>query len=136
MEAPPPPEYETCQDYWDASSDAMRELSYKVAYGLVGILACALIGHTLVHVGFGTATERMNKRVRDASFQNLVRQEVAYFDMRPVALITSELSDDAAMIHAFSGEPIRTLFMNLASVMVGLIVAFIYMWYVWLWIVC
>lgn len=130
MEAPPPPEYETCQEYWDASSEEMRELSFKVAYGLLGIMACALIGHTLVHVGFGTATERMNKRVRDVSFCNLVRQEVAYFDMKPVAVITSELSEDAAMIHAFSGEPIRTFVMNVASVVVGLVVSFIYMWYV------
>jgi ATP-binding cassette subfamily B (MDR/TAP) protein 1 len=130
MEAPPPVPFETCQEYWDSSSQDMRELSFKVAYGLVGILAIALIGHTLVHVGFGTATERMNKRVRDASFGNLVRQEVAYFDVRPVAVITSELSDDAAMIHAFSGEPIRTLVMNLASVFVGVVVSFVYMWYV------
>lgn len=130
MATPPPSPYESCQQYWDAVSEDMRELSFKVTYGLVGIIAAAMIGHTLVHVGFGTATERMNKRVRDASFGNLVRQEVAYFDLRPVAVITSELSDDAAMIHAFSGEPIRTLVMNLASVLVGVVVSFVFMWYV------
>jgi ATP-binding cassette subfamily B (MDR/TAP) protein 1 len=130
MGVPPPVPFETCQEYWDSSSQDMRELSFNVAFGLGLILAFALVGHTLVHVGFGTANERMNKRVRDATFANLVRQEVAYFDVRPVAVIASELSYDAAIIHALSGEPIRTLVMSLASVLVGLIVSFIYMWYV------
>merc|ERR1711862_25032 len=88
----------------------------------------SLIGNILVYYGFGIATERMNKRVRDSSFKSLVRQEVAYFDTRPVSAITSQLSDDAALIHSFSGEPIRTLVMNLASVLVGLVVAFVFMW--------
>ena len=91
-------------------------------------MVASLVGNTLVFYGFGNATERMNKRVRDASFKNLVRQEVAYFDTRPVSTITSQLSEDAAMIHSFSGEPIRTLVMNSASVLVGLVVSFVYMW--------
>jgi ABC-type multidrug transport system fused ATPase/permease subunit len=106
----------------------MRELSFFITYIYIALMVAALIGNTLVFYGFGTATERMNKRVRNATFKNLIRQEVAYFDMRPVSAITSQLSDDAAMIHSFSGEPIRTLVMTLASVLVGLVVSFIYMW--------
>lgn len=82
----------------------------------------------LLFYGFGYASERMNKRVRDAAFTSLVRQEVAYFDVRSVGAITSELQEDTAMIHAFSGQPIRTLIMNLASVLVGVIISFVYMW--------
>ena len=124
----PPPAFTTCQEYWDDTRDNMRELSFQISYVYVGLMVAALVGNTLVFYGFGNATERMNKRVRDASFKNLVRQEVAYFDTRPVSIITSQLSDDAAMIHAFSGEPIRSLVMNLASVLVGLLVSFVYMW--------
>ena len=79
------------------------------------------------------ATERMNKRVRDAAFKNLVVQEIGWFDVRTVGSITTQLSDDAALIHSFSGEPIRTMVMNLASVAVGLIVSFTFMWYVKSW---
>jgi ATP-binding cassette subfamily B (MDR/TAP) protein 1 len=124
----PPEGFDSCQAYWGATADDMRELSFLVTYGLIAIVFSAVVGHTLVHYGFGTAVERMNKRVRDASFKNLIRQEIAWFDVRPVGTITTQLSDDAALIHSFSGEPIRTLVMNLSSVAVGLIVSFFFMW--------
>lgn len=122
------PEFQTCQEYWDDAADYMRDLSFKISYGLYASMATALIGNMLMFWGFGTASERMNKRVRDAAFSNLIRQEVSYFDVRPVGVITTQLSDDAALIHAFSGQPIRMLVMNLSSVVVGMIVAFVYMW--------
>lgn len=122
------PEFENCQDYWDDAADFMQDLSFKVFYGLCGVIAASIIGNVLLHYGFGTATERMNKRVRDSAFKNLIRQEVAWFDVRPVGTLTTQLSDDAAMIHSFSGQPIRMLIMNISSVVVGLVVSFIYMW--------
>jgi len=122
------PEFETCQEYWDDAAEFMKDLSMKVFYGLLGIMASSLIGNILMFYGFGTATERMNKRVRDAAFGNLIRQEVSYFDVRSVGTITTQLSDDAALIHTFSGQPIRMLVMSLSSVLVGVIVAFVYMW--------
>lgn len=42
--------------------------------------------------------------------------------------LTSELEDDAARIHAFSGEPIRSLLVALSSVITGLVVSFAFMW--------
>jgi len=125
---PPPPPFSTCEEFWNSEADSMEELSYKVSYGLLGLVFTSLIGHTLVHYGFGTAVERMNKRVRDAAFKSLVRQEVAYFDVRPVSSLTTHLSDDAAMIHSFSGEPLRQVILNLSSIFVGLVVSFVYMW--------
>ena len=62
------------------------------------------------------------------TFTALVRQEVAWYDVRSVGQITSQLSDDAAMIHSFSGEPIRTITISLASVGCGLVVSFYFMW--------
>lgn len=74
------------------------------------------------------ASERLNKRVRDSTFAALVRQEMAFFDKRSVGTLTSELEDDAARIHAFSGEPIRSLLVALSSVITGLAVSFVFMW--------
>lgn len=120
--------YDTCQEYWDASADSMRETSFRVAFGYIGTIAAAMIGNMLLFHGFNIASERMNKRVRDAAFASLVRQEVTFFDLHPVADLASRLEDDAALLKAFSGEPIRTIVMNTASVVVGLIVSLIYMW--------
>jgi ATP-binding cassette subfamily B (MDR/TAP) protein 1 len=106
----------------------MRESSFKVAAGCLSVMLTVVIGYVLLFYGFGTASERMNKRVRDAAFESLVRQEIGWFDLRPAALITSELQYDAALIHSFSGEPIRTVIMTLASLLVGVIISFIFMW--------
>lgn len=123
-----PEPFSSCQDYWDSVADDMRDLAGKVAWGGFGIVLSSLFGNMLLFYGFGTASEKMNKRVRDAAFLSLIRQEVGFFDLRPVGTITSQLQEDAALIHSFSGEPIRTLVMNLSSVLVGLIVSFVYMW--------
>jgi ATP-binding cassette subfamily B (MDR/TAP) protein 1 len=117
-----------CQDYWDFTAEEMKELSLKTIYLLIGLIFCSMTGSIIMFYAFGTATERINKRVRDRAFQALIRQEVAWYDVRSVGQITSQLSDDAAMIHSFSGEPIRTFVMTLASVGAGLIVSFYFMW--------
>jgi ATP-binding cassette subfamily B (MDR/TAP) protein 1 len=106
----------------------MQDLSFKTIYLLIALMACSMFGSIMMYQGFGTATERINKRVRDQTFRALVRQEVSYFDVRPVGQICSQLSDDAAMIHSFSGEPIRTFVMTIASVGAGLVVSFYFMW--------
>lgn len=117
-----------CQEYWDDKADEMKQLAADVAWGSVGTIGACMIGYVVLFYGFGTATERMNKRVRDAAYKSLIRQEIAFFDTRPAGKFTSELQDDAALIHSFSGEPIRTLVINVASVVVGLVIGFVYMW--------
>jgi ATP-binding cassette, subfamily B (MDR/TAP), member 1 len=133
---PPLPEEETfteCDDYWMSMADIMRDKSIKLSFGYLALIACALVGYYTLYWGFGVATERMNRRVREAAFSSLVRQEVAWFDVRSPGTITSRLSDDAAMLHAYSGEPIRSLVAALSSVLVGVVLSFVFMWYV---IVC
>jgi len=117
-----------CQDIYDGIAADMRETSWKVAVACVGVIVIQAIGFVLLYYGFGTASERMNKRVRDAAFTSLIRQEIGYFDLHPAAILTTQLQDDAAMIHSFSGEPIRTLVMTLASLLVGVVISFVFMW--------
>ena len=109
-------------------ANEMRESSFMVAVGCAVVIVTVVIGYVLLFYGFGTASERMNKRVRDAAFKALVRQEIGWFDLRPVGQITSELQDDAAMIHSFTGEPIRTVIMTFASLLVGVVISFVFMW--------
>lgn len=123
-----PDDYPTCQEYWNAVADDMQSLSINIIWLLIGLICCTLVGCVIMYKAFGMATERINKRVRDETFRALVRQEVAWFDVRSVGEVTSQLSDDAAMIHSFSGEPIRTFVMTIASVGVGLVTSFVFMW--------
>jgi len=118
----------SCGSYYDCVSNDMRRMSFEIAGYWTVIIAACLIGNILVFKGFGTATERINKRMRDMTFSALMRQEVAFFDKRSVGSITSQLQDDVAFIFAFSGEPIRTLVINLASVVTGLTISMYFMW--------
>jgi ATP-binding cassette subfamily B (MDR/TAP) protein 1 len=117
-----------CDDYWNSIADDMQDRSLQIFYAFLGVIAATLMGSTLLFWGFGVASERMNKRVRDSAFTSLPRQEIAWFDLRSPGTITSHLAEDAALLHAFSGEPIRTLVLNLSSVLIGVIVSFVYMW--------
>lgn len=121
-------EFDTCPDYWNSIALDMEYRSYDVFYGFLFILFLTVTGFWLVFWGFGNASQRLNKRVRDAAFQSLLCQEVGWFDLQSTGELASQLSDDAAMMHAFCGEPIRTLLLNMSSVAVGLFVSFFFMW--------
>jgi ATP-binding cassette subfamily B (MDR/TAP) protein 1 len=120
--------YNSCQEYFDHEADWIRDYSYKITYAWLGLIASTMIGNVLLFYGFGTATERMNKRVRDSIFTALMRQDISYYDTHSVGKLSTQIEDDAAMIHSFSGEPIRTFVMSVASVVVGLIISFSLMW--------
>ena len=117
-----------CDAYWQYIADDMQDQSLAIFYGMCGILVATLLGNCWLFWGFGVASERMNRRVRNSAFSSLVRQEIAWFDLRSPSVIASQLADDAALLHAFAGEPIRTLILNVASVLVGVAVSFYYMW--------
>lgn len=118
----------SCDDYFIFKADDMKNLSFNISYAWVATGIATFIGYILLYFGFGYSAERMNKRTRDAAFRSLIRQEVAYFDNQIVGNIASRIEEDAAMIHSFSGEPLRTFFVNISSVFIGIIVCFVYMW--------
>ncbi|KAL7540881.1 hypothetical protein ACHAXR_010450 [Thalassiosira sp. AJA248-18] len=120
--------YETCQEYYSSTANTMQKMSFDIALYWVGIIAACFVGNLLVFYSFGHATERINRRIRDMTFSSLMCQEVAFFDKRSVGSITSQLQDDASFIFAFSGEPVRSLVINLSSVLIGLTISMIYMW--------
>merc|ERR1712232_1248613 len=120
--------FETCEEYIDDVADDMKEMSLQLGIWWAVVAVACVVGNLVLFWGFGRASERLNKRVRDSAFSALIRQEVAFFDKRSVGAITSELQDDAAKIHAFSGEPVRSALMALSSAFVGVLISFIFMW--------
>jgi len=124
-----PEDFPTCEAYWDDVADDMRKTSFQVAvyWVILGVVGC-LLGNILIFKGFGEASERLNKRVRDSAFKALLRQEVSFFDKRSVGTITSELQDDTGRIQAFSGEPVRAIIMAISSIVIGVTLSFFFMW--------
>jgi len=121
-------DFRTCQEQWDLVAEDMYAISVKIAGGLVGVMCSAVVGHSLVWYGFGTASERLNKKVRDAVFKNLLRQEVAWFDTQSVDNLASRVADDTALLNTFCGSPVRMTVMNISSVLVGIATSFFFMW--------
>lgn len=74
-----PSEFETCEDYWHVFANDMQQRSFEVAWHWAILVAASIFGTVLSVWSFGMASERLNKRVRDASFEALMRQEIAYF---------------------------------------------------------
>lgn len=120
--------FKSCEDYFDNEAEWIRGYSYNITYAWLGLIASSMIGNVLLYYGFGTATERMNKRVRDAIFVALMKQDVEYYDNHSVGRLSTQIEEDASMIHSFSGEPIRTFVMSISSIVVGLIISFSLMW--------
>jgi ATP-binding cassette subfamily B (MDR/TAP) protein 1 len=119
----------SCQEYFDEEAESMQQRSFEVAgYWVILCVVGCLMGNMVTFYGFGTASERLSKRIRDASFLALMRQEPAFFDMRSVGSITSQLQDDAARIQAFSGEPVRSFIIAMASIITGIVLSLYYMW--------
>jgi ATP-binding cassette subfamily B (MDR/TAP) protein 1 len=125
---PLPNNYSTCNDYWNHEADYLRQFSFEVSYAWTAIIVSCVVGNILLFYGFGAATERMNKRIRDSIFVALMRQDLAYYDTHSISKLSTKLEDDAAMMHSFSGEPIRQLTMTVSSLAVGLVLSFYYMW--------
>jgi len=117
-----------CDEYWNSEADYMRKRSYALTGLWVAIIVVNAVGNILLYWGFGHASERMSRRVRDAAFQSLVRQDVSFFDKRKVGKITSELQEDATRIQIFTGDPIKQFLMSLSGVATGVIISFVFMW--------
>ena len=114
----------TCDGYAEGVAEDMKQRSYDLSIFWTIVIVICVVGNLLTAWGFGNASERMTRRIRDMAFDSLVRQEVAYFDKRSVGKITSQLQEDATQIQTFTGDPIRQVLISLASVLVGLVVAF------------
>lgn len=73
------PDFTTCEDYWnDIAFDMRRESLVVGGYWLIMFAGC-IVGFVSNFWGFGMASERLSKRIRDAAFSSLLRQEVAFF---------------------------------------------------------
>jgi ATP-binding cassette, subfamily B (MDR/TAP), member 1 len=73
--------FETCDDYLGDTAHEFQQKSFQVAIWWAILGTGKLVGNVLMIWGFGIASERLSKRVRDMSFTALLRQEIAYFGM-------------------------------------------------------
>ncbi|CAM6099089.1 unnamed protein product [Calypogeia fissa] len=79
---------------------------------------------------FGIIGERLIRRVRKLTFENIVRQEIGWFDeeANSSGAISSRLSSDAAAVRGIVGDALSLLAMNIATIVAGIVIAFTASW--------
>uniref|UniRef100_A0A0D6QVL6 Uncharacterized protein n=1 Tax=Araucaria cunninghamii TaxID=56994 RepID=A0A0D6QVL6_ARACU len=79
---------------------------------------------------FGLAGARLVRRLRLATFEKVLYQEIGWFDEaeNSSGAISTRLSTDAATVNGMMGETISLLVQNISTIMVGIIIAFIANW--------
>lgn len=124
----PCPSGENCEMYYSNIATELQQESYYLGLYWTIVAVVAVIGICLLWVGFGQAQERLNKRVRDKAFEAMVRQEIAWFDSQNMSKYTTQMQEDAARLYMFIGAPLQGFLVAMASVLVGIIISFIFMW--------
>ncbi|KAJ3130853.1 Multidrug resistance protein 1 [Physocladia obscura] len=79
---------------------------------------------------FGTAGERLTFKIRQRTFEALLRQEIAFFDdeKHSTGIICGQLAEDAFQVQGLVGQSMATLVQLLASMVAGMIIAFASGW--------
>ena len=69
-----PVPYVDSEAFWDEKAEVMEQKSYTLSLHWFALIVVAIAGNMLLFWGFGQASERMTRRVRDDAFQSLLRQ--------------------------------------------------------------
>ncbi|KAK6140457.1 hypothetical protein DH2020_025800 [Rehmannia glutinosa] len=96
-----------------------------VILGVLSLIACASNTHL-----FSVAGNRLIQRIRLMCFEKVVNMEVGWFDKpeNSSGVIGARLSTDAALVHALVGDALARLVQEVASAVVGLVIAFEASW--------
>ncbi|CAL8095684.1 unnamed protein product [Calicophoron daubneyi] len=93
--------------------------------GFVRFVAMLLQGYL-----FGVSGERLTRRVRSLYYDAMLHQEIGWFDQpdnQPGAL-TAKLATGASKLKFISGSQIGTIIEAIVTIVVSLIIAFVYSW--------
>ncbi|CAF0803419.1 unnamed protein product [Adineta steineri] len=96
---------------------------YYIIVGLVNLILC--------YIGWSTwliTAERQVRRIRFALFQNILRQEIGWFDVHNAGELSNRLVDDLDKIKDGIGEKVPDFFSLCVQMISSLILAFVEGW--------
>lgn len=108
----------------------LRQDSKFWALMFVALGGVSLVAYPLRTYFFGIAGCRLIRRIRMMCFEKVVSMEVGWFDEpeNSSGVIGARLSADAATVRALVGDALAQLVQDLASAVVGLVIAFVASW--------
>jgi ABC-type multidrug transport system fused ATPase/permease subunit len=101
---------------------------YSLFFLVIAIVGFVTIGGS--NTLFEWIGERMARRLRSASFKAILSQEMAFFDEEGhgTGALISRLAVDASQTHSLVSEVFRTVTSISATMIIGLVIAFVHGW--------
>ena len=142
--------YGMCQTYTDMTMDrgtcssnvgklsidrdvCQEHMRIQVNWWCLGFAICGVVGslaEALCTIIFTCMGEKLTQRLREASFKNIVRQNIAWFDEKEnsTGSLTFQLSTDAALVQNTKGKRIGKSIDQICSLVVALVICFVTSW--------
>jgi ABC-type multidrug transport system fused ATPase/permease subunit len=81
-------------------------------------------------VCFTISGENLTSRLRELAFKAMLRQEIGWFDeeRNSSGALVTRLADDAAKVQGATGTRLGILVETMCSMLVALVIAFVYSW--------
>eukprot|EP01018_Ginkgo_biloba_P000878 Gb_01715 [translate_table: standard] len=77
---------------------------------------------------FAIAGDRLIRRLRLLTYENVLQKEIGWFDENSSGAITARLSTDAANVRSMVGDALCLLVQNFATIVSGIVIAFTENW--------
>lgn len=117
------------KSFYESSHKLRKDSKYwAVIFIVIGVIS--LIAYSVGTYLFGVAGNKLIRRIRLICFEKVVNMEVGWFDEveHSSGIIGARLSADAATVRALVGDALAQMVQNLASLVVGLAIAFEASW--------
>jgi ABC-type multidrug transport system fused ATPase/permease subunit len=104
--------------------------AYTYAYVFIGLAIVAFLSNFMQVGLFDYAGEKMTRRVREACFRSLLKQEIGFFDQEEnsTGALTAKLAEDASLIQGLTGKTFAAVIQGISGVVAGMIIAFSASW--------
>ncbi|KAJ4724862.1 ABC transporter B family protein [Melia azedarach] len=117
------------KSFYEPEKELLKDTRFwSLMYTTLGI-TCLLV-HTLKSYFFAVAGCKLIKRIRSMCFEKLIHMEISWFDEaeHSSGAISARLSTDSSSIRSIVGDALGLIVQNAASLVGGLIIAFVANW--------
>lgn len=101
-----------------------------LALMFVVLAVAAWISNYLYMSMNGISGERLTRKMRSLAFQALLRQEVAYFDLKEneIGNLTTRLATEATTVKGLTGDTFGAIAQAISTTVLGMVIAFVACW--------